>query len=698
MFDAGSGTCLPACGPDEKWDGAACAPVCAPGTVLNPDSGQCEPGPDACAPGTTWVDGVCVADLICGSGTHQEGDQCVPDQMPDPDVSESADPDLPATFELPAAGEQVSLGGTVAEPADGNGDGYVEGDWDVFAVTAPAGTWLRIQATSQAACLPAFMVLSTEEDEDGYALYARYGLNPVGLVADREIYLPRAGAYLIMVTDLHNLLMDVFGAGFIPVGGEDFSYYVTVQNLGDPQPTEVVSLPLADEGALSAGLGFYHLADWAARDVLTIRSATEPLPDVANDLIPATLLFDPAGDLMVEAVGGWNEDALTTVVLPADGGYLVVQDYLVATGPALDFGLEAFLEPVVDCTQQVCAPEAIAEGAHLLWSYDLSAGDFFLFNATVPADSPENLGVWLLDDSFGLLSEASAGPSWNRWDTVYAEQDTWVYLMLAGWFGGAVPTWTLDVVHEALPSIADGAATHGIQVHAMPADTIGDCGLGRFTATAGQIAVVTGFTPHDPALAWVSPAHELSDPDLGYLGPAFDTVDVDLARLDPPVAFIPEDGTYLHRALDTDAGAAIAGGSYDLRLDLLTPTDLGEPVAGAPVTVNAQALHTDAGVAFYLVQVTDATVYDFSVTPAGGASLRPELRVMAFGYHYNTNWYSRAGYAELGMIAQAAAAGPGDPAAGAITAPYDGLLIVQVQDADGQAGADTFDLQVGVGL
>ena len=51
------------------------------------------------------------------------------------------------------------------------------------------------------------------------------------------------------------------------MGGPDFSYYVTVENLGAPTPTEVQSLPLVDSGLLDGQLGFYHLADRAANPV-----------------------------------------------------------------------------------------------------------------------------------------------------------------------------------------------------------------------------------------------------------------------------------------------------------------------------------------------------------------------------------------------------------------------------------------------
>ncbi|MFW5739356.1 MAG: hypothetical protein ACOC1F_03210, partial [Myxococcota bacterium] len=112
------GTCVSVCAADEYWDGATCRPVpaCEPGTAFDEATGKCEPTDEACAEGSTWVEGECVPDLACGPGTHAENGACVPDTLPEPDVPESAEPDGAAEFTLPDEGETVILGGMIGEP------------------------------------------------------------------------------------------------------------------------------------------------------------------------------------------------------------------------------------------------------------------------------------------------------------------------------------------------------------------------------------------------------------------------------------------------------------------------------------------------------------------------------------------------------------------------------------------------------
>ena len=693
VFDAGSNTCVPECGDDQSWDGSACVPICAPGTQPDPDSGLCEPSPDTCAPGTTWVDGQCTADLTCGPGTHLENDVCVADSLPPADVLESDDPDLAATFGLPAQGETISLGGTVDTPVDETDNGYTNPNWDAFAFTAPAGTWLRIDAVSPGAALPAFMIMSSERDEDDNAVYIRYVLNPIGPSAGREFYLPIADTYVVLISDFHNMMIDVFGYGFIPVGGDDFTYRANVQNLGTPSPTEVASLPMANAGDLSSGaLPFFDLTGLTARDLFSVTSLGLPVADQASDVFPVLMIFAPDGSYMGEILGGWSDDAQATLSLPLDGDYLLVQDWLTKTGAASQYDLSALVELVEDCSLGGCTPQALAEGEHRVWSWDLLAGDFFLFNATVPADATENLGVALYDETFTLISEASAGSSWNRWDHLVAGQDTWVYLWIDGWFGGAVPTWTFETVHQALPALTEGVAETDIPAYAMPAETITDCGLSRFSGAAGQVATFVDFATS--GASWIAPGQEIHDLDLLFKGPALDTNAAELTRMLPAIAWLPEDGQYLHRAHDTDAAAAIAGGAYDVTLHLLDPADLGEPLSGAPVQANGEALHAASGLGIYTFTASSGASYSVDVTPLGGSGLKPELWLLAFGYHYNDNWYSNASRTELGMLTSVTAANAEDPISGNVDAPYAGSMVVVVRDADGLPGAAGFDIQV----
>lgn len=695
-FDPAAGECHPACADDQRWDGSECVPICAPGTQLDPDSGECQPAPETCAEGTSWQDGQCVPDLVCGPGTHPEQDQCVPDSLPDADVTETGDPDQAAAFDLPAAGEQIGLGGNVDTPADGNGDGYVEASWDAFAFTAPAGTWLRIETASGGQALPAFIVMSAAVDEEGRALFVRYGFESVGPAAAREVFLPRAGDYALLISDAHNFLIDVFGAGFLPVGGEGFGYYCSLENLGTPQPAAAQPLPYSDAGSLEdGGLRFYSLDAMMLRDVLALRSAGTPIADALSDVIPVLMLFGPDGALLREVSGGWTDDAASIVPLTSGGAYLLVQDFLLAKGPARDFAVEAWLENVEDCTGGGCAPGELDAGEHRLLSWDLLAGDFFLFNATVPEQAEENLRVELRGPDFELISEGSAGSSWNRWDHLVAAEDTWVYLWISGWTGDAVPDWDLQIVHQPLPLAAAGSSID-VPVYDMPAETIADCGLTRFSGAAGQVAVVADFIPHDPGRAWVEPAQRISDLDLRQLGPAWDPRGETIAALQPAMGWLPEDGLYLHRALDEGDGAAIAGGSYEVQIELIDPEPLDAPGPGAPVIAAGRQLQAAAEIALFTFPADSGIGYQVEVRPEVGAELQPRLRVLSFGSRYQDNWTPHADRRELGLIDAAEAATPGAAASLTVGAPYDGPLVIAVLDVGSGNTGDGFELEVGL--
>jgi len=716
IIECGDGTvlqgdqCVPICGNSQYWDGTQCVdtPECAAGTTFNPTTGECEPCPAGqywdgtacevvpeCDTGTTFnaQTGKCEPDSeACGPGTVFINGQCVPESLPDPDVMESVDPEGEVSFDLPTEGESISLGGVVDTPEDLNDDGYADPDWDYFTVTVPAGTYLRIHSTSEGAALPAFMVLSQETDDEGYVLYARYALNTTGLECEREVYLPRADTYTIMVSDYNNMVSALFGVGFIPVGGDDFSYFVTVENLGAPVITDIDSMPLSDQGQIGAGqLYFYNLKNLLLADVLSLRSPGEPLPDTASDTFPLIMLIAPDGTILEHYATNPGADAGILYAVPADGDYLVVQDHLLLIGPLDDFAISGVNENVEDCTAGGCAGGALAEGEHRVLMWDLLAGDFFLFNATVPSDATENLRVVLYDNQMDMISEASAGTTWNRWDDLFLTQDTWIYLWLEGWTGGAVPSYTFEAVHEATLELAEGVAATGQGVIDMPADTIEDSGIEHFSGTGEQMAVCMDLTTY--GAGWTDPKEEIYTEIRGYLGPAFDATAVDLPVLNPSFAYLPEDGYYLHMV--SDPGSDITAGTYDTTVYFQDLADLGAPVTGTPVSAAAQSLDADTGLAFFTYEAVSGENARVTVTP-NGSNLQPEVWILEFGYHYDTSWYDSTTRFELGRQATAIALSAGGTVTADYIAQYDGPMVVVVQDSAGSGGGDTFDIEVAI--
>ena len=174
---------------------------------------------------------------------------------------------------------------------------------------------------------------------------------------------------------------------------------------------------------------------------------------------------------------------------------------------------------------------------------------------------------------------------------------------------------------------------------------------------------------------------------------AFDTVAAGLPTLDPPLAYLPEDGYYLHMV--SDPGSDISAGTYDTTLYFQDLTDLGTPATGTPVSAAAQTLDADTGLAFYTYGAASGGNARVTVTP-NGSNLQPEVWVLEFGYHYNTNWYANTTRSELGRQAAAIAMSAGGTVTADCASTYNGLMVVVVRDASGAGGTDTFDIEVAV--
>lgn len=260
----------PECGDGTvKMDGE-CVPVtgdggvsCGPGTV--PMDGECVPEGDggtgaSCGEGTTEMDGECVPDgsMVCTGNTRFDADtgtcvvdegacaegtvyveeegRCVPfDDTLEGDVAEAGEPngeqedatwaDLP----VPAPDETVTFEGCV-QPDDFDGDGTTDVDFDgfVFSVTAP--TILDITLDGKGGLSAGFAVLPADEELASTG-WQRLGLDLVSDGAQRQVYLPTAGNYVLFASDGRSLLLNE------PAGGEETCYFGQVEQVEIPDPT-----------------------------------------------------------------------------------------------------------------------------------------------------------------------------------------------------------------------------------------------------------------------------------------------------------------------------------------------------------------------------------------------------------------------------------------------------------------------------
>ncbi|MBN2493583.1 MAG: hypothetical protein JXR96_03235 [Deltaproteobacteria bacterium] len=687
-FDSDSGQCEPACPSGQYWDGESCldVPECAAGTRFDPDSGSCVPAEEVCAPGTRLEGGVCRPDATaCGQGTHPEDGQCVPDSLPEPDVRESSQPDGLAIFDLPADGESIRLGGGVGLPQDLDDDGYLEADWDAFGFTAPAGAWLHIRAESESACMPGFVLYSLATDAEGYPRYIRYALNPRSVVTEREVYLPLAGDYVLLVSDFTQIQSLLFGSGAIPVGGDDFGYLVTVSALGSPD-FEPLGLPADVSGELTGGsLRFFRIEDLSESDLLELRSLGQPVPDARSDLFCSLLLLDESGSLLGElSASSVQGDAAAVIALPESGDYLLVQDFLLSIGPDRAFGLQAGIKPVRDCSPGTCSQGDLAEGADEVWRFDLAAGSFFLFNIRLPGGATGRLKASLYDFGLREIGFKTAGGGENAFHAHYASQACWVYLWFEQFSTEAVGPFDVDIVSEVLPELAAGQEVRDLGVIDMPADTLDDAGLARMSGLSGQVAVASSLVTHG---SWPDPVETFLDAGLRYLGPALDPGQAGLPALMPPLAWLLADGDLVYQA--SSPGQDLLGATWDLTLCVHQPSDLGS--AAQPLDAPDQSLDATSGLAVFALSAPAGRSLSIQAAPDGPV-LEPEIWLLGRGFHYQENWYFRADERELGLVAAEVAAGPGQAVSLDATSAYDGPHLVIVRNAGAGGSDETFDL------
>jgi len=690
--------CVPACPAGEYYDGSECVevPECAAGTSFDPDSGQCVADESACGEGSSWENGECVADLECGEGTHAEGGTCVPDRLADPDVTETGDPETPREFELPAAGESVSLGGLIDMPVDRNDDGNEDPEFDGFRFQAEAGTYLRILATSEGDTKPAFLLASLGEGEEAHPQYVRYALEPNGPDCVREFFLPWSDSYIMWVSDYANVHAYVFDYSTVPVGGPDFSYYISIENLGDPEPRPLGSLPAGDSGDLSdGGLEFFSFSGLSNNELATLVSKGLPGENETSDIYAILMLMEN-GELLTEEVAyRTDENAETLLVASANAEYTVIIDFLLVIGPNRAYDFSAESPTVVDCTDVDCETESIEEGETALLAWDLVPGDFMVAGVYLPMESYEVLELRFVDSEMNHLLEEHYMDAFNPGIArAYADHPMRVFMWLRNVYGNEVPEYTIDDRIFATPLLEPGETYNGLGVNEMPPYTYYPAGIDHLDLQAGRIVYLTGFETHGD---WYSPAEMLLTPDFWSVGPVIDTQAWNFpdSYLTPLIAYSKTGGHYVHYVQDPNGD--ILSGTYDVEVSAYEPEQMGEPTVDSPVQTNRQYGTEPAWFGF---TGSKNRMMEITVDPGGILDqLQPEVWIFNFGapyfYWISYVWLADPEAVQLGVVMIETSEAKGEPITVEYPSPYDGPSLILVQDAGGTASVmDNFDLTI----
>jgi hypothetical protein len=697
-FDAATGQCLPACGEDSVWNGTECQkiPTCDDGTTFNPETLQCEPDIFGCAPGTHKQEGVCVLDLSCGEGTHQEDSQCVKNRLGPPDVPEGPENNdsnyeggVATEFVLPAEGQQITLGGTIQEAVDQNGDNEEDPDWDGFETTAAAGTYLRITATSEGACLPVLEIIGL--DGNNRINFLRYGVNPNGLDMSREFYLPYSEKYVFFVTDYNNLVPSLFGEIIFPVGGSKFTYQVTVERLSTPIPVE---FPVPGNLAGDFGTGslkFYSLSGLTENERFYVLSTARSASGVRNHVFPALMIIDANGQLLREVVQPrMGSDTELPFRAPADGNYLVVQDFLLVSGNHRGYNTAVEKIEPLDISHQTEVQGSVAAGRLGWYSWDLEIGDFMVAGI-YPSTNDADIAVYLYDTDMNWIAYSNHGSAGQFEDTfTYATLPTKAVLKVQEIKGNAAQ-YEIQAAQIATPKLESGVHASNLQVTQMPLNTFITMGVDHFVGKSGDMAIFTDFATHG-GVTWNNKWEAVYPTDFSEIyGPALDVTN-GYSPVVPNLTYQKRDDHFLHIAYGY-SGDDIVGGTYETTLTFQPTTNFGVTTCGQLHSAPDQTLFAASGVAFYGVTLGINRAVRIEVTPTQNATLRPKIHAMNFGRIPMSAWDPMPDAPQLGAVDIRTATQAGESLAMDYFSPYDGLSFFMVSNADGPS-TDHFDVSI----
>lgn len=246
LLAAACGDNSEACGPGTSDVGGECTPnvgmICGDGTLFDPASGACLPDPGLCGSGTVLINGTCQDPTAGLSVDLEEGPE-------------------PNGFEPGAA-----FAGDIALKPIGDPKGFVVhgcikpnadvADFDDFRITVTAPTLIDVTADGVHGLAAGFVALG---DDPAIATWQRFGLNTMTDMSHRELFLPKAGTYELVMADTRSLLGIVDGSGvLVPAGNADGTscYYVTLNQEAIPTPIHL-AVPVGTNDVISNKVLFY---------------------------------------------------------------------------------------------------------------------------------------------------------------------------------------------------------------------------------------------------------------------------------------------------------------------------------------------------------------------------------------------------------------------------------------------------------
>lgn len=626
----------------------ACLPtesVCTDGSVYQPETRSCAA---QCMEGTTRRGAMCIPAIECGPGTMQMGDECVADGsiycggntifdaelgecVPDPDaicegdlvyvaesascvdpdellegmadVRELAEPNDPA-FNDAAMAQTVDISSGAAsfygcaEPADFDMDGEIDIDRDLFAITVTAPTLLEVRTQGIRGLNAGLAVVSADEDLAGDG-WQRFVVSLSGSGATRQVFLPKAGEYVLIATDTRSLLTG------LPAGGPNQCYFVQLALQDLPAPTAITpGTPVTG----TFGTPTFYSFDASEGQLMfselsELNRAGLPLDRdslVSASVISVTNLYRSSA---VEEEGVTSDVAFG---LRAAETVWVVVDYVFDISPSSTrFSLELTNADVVPLPTDGSSVDVVHDDDFFRFAYfEATAGDVVRIQAQTPT-SDLLFGTAVFQPSgtgFGLCPTATCAAIDSY---VQVAESGLYYIRFYNLTGTASETYPLEAT---LTHITPSALTRG-------------------TAGAADLSDATRafFTSDLSTADWVEwSAAALVNVDtvrlqLYPLG-EFGVLDVSQVAADNTTLTATTTRERIVRGADlrylvsvTDAAGAAGDETFELLVDDVPFVDLGTIVPGTDVSRTAETI-ADGGPNRYLSEATPFSLMTIAVT------------------------------------------------------------------------------------
>jgi hypothetical protein len=444
------------CGQGTHAEAGQCVPDaqnanCAPGTVQDPlDPSKCQPD---CGVGTTPdpVTHKCVPTTTLIQPTVLEAD-------------ENNDPltgGAPTPFGLPAEGEEVIIGGVIGAPRP-DADGYLVADYDGWSFTTAGPTLVEIEGLAVSHIRAAFMLAPLSEPSS----IERVGFDPGADQARRQMWLDRAGDWVLIVSDANNvndLLHPGLGGVDAPVGSDDagFNYALAVRTLSTPAYSTLPDGQPMD-GTYADGPKFFtvNAASGQAVEFWSYGATT--------DVVAATTLYETGS-----AVARSSYDAVTRYRAGAQP-LRFVADYLWNWDSDQSATFEALLYTPADLgglTAPVARTGEVIAATLASQYYRFTVdGTAVVMAAADPGGSPLNPFVTLFDATLAPLSQGAPDFALD----VVAGTGAVEYLGSvhdAQYKGGSTYTYDLTVTALAATAVSE-VEDNGTPATATPVPTL----------------------------------------------------------------------------------------------------------------------------------------------------------------------------------------------------------------------------------